>query len=219
MHLFQICGNFCFSWILFSPPLKQVQFLPIPSTGQKTQVSWWLQWAVQQSTQWLSSASVSPGVFPPLRDDFHYFHRNSNPLWNQFKTLRLKVLLEEIYWEHRRKRIKERKGRWSTWITHSLRYYTQFLLRYSTNSWQKSNSAIIQHPNFSPPLLLVSRQLEALCSILLIEPGLKFKKWQKIEDVLAGENSIEIISLTSIVLITLEDPSENLANIFKFMLC
>lgn len=27
MQLFQICGNFCSSWIPFSPPLKQVQSL------------------------------------------------------------------------------------------------------------------------------------------------------------------------------------------------
>lgn len=48
MQLFQICGNFCSSWIPFSPSLNQVQFLPIPSIGQKTEASQWLQRAKSQ---------------------------------------------------------------------------------------------------------------------------------------------------------------------------
>lgn len=110
MQLFQICGNFSSSWIPFSPSLKQVQFLPIPSIGQKTQTSQWLQQAVKKSAQWLSSASFFLGSrvsFLHLEMIFITF-TEFKPFVKLIQNSQ-KVLLEEIYWKHGRKRIKEEK--------------------------------------------------------------------------------------------------------------
>lgn len=124
MERFQICGNFCSSWILFSPSLKQVQFLPIPSTGQKSWFSRWLQRAVKQSAQWLSSASFSQETWllSSTQKLFSLLSQEFKPL---VKIVQISQIKSAVRREHGWKRIMERKGRWSTWMTYSLPHHTQ----------------------------------------------------------------------------------------------
>lgn len=153
MQLFQICGNFCSSWIPFSPSLKQLQFLPIPSTRQKTWFSCWLQRAVRAPNGWALPLFSQEAGFPSFAQRwFSLLSQESKPLVKLVQNSQIKSDVRRD-WEHGRKSIKQRKGRWSTWITYSSPHHTQ-LFYYATLLTLDKN----------PRVPLCSTQISAACS-------------------------------------------------------